>query len=469
MTRWDLIVIGAGPAGMAAATLAAGHGMSVLVLDEQPAAGGQIYRNLSGSTAAQQEILGPDYTSGRPILAALDAAPLTLISGAVVWDVADDCTVTYSAGGVAQRAHAGHLLLATGAIERPVPLPGWTLPGVMTAGAAQILMKSSGLVCKDAVLAGSGPLLYLVAVQMLRASTPPKAVVETQTPTHYRAALRHASGALRGWRALAKGAKMMRDLRHAGVTRYTGASDLVITGDTAASGLRFTAGGQTHHLQCQTVLLHQGVVPNTQITRALRLDHSWHDGQRCFHPDVSDWGETSHSQIFVAGDGAAIGGAKAAENSGTLAAAEILRAADRITTGTRNNLARPAQKSLAGERALRPFLDALYAPPTAILYPADAVTVCRCEEVSAGDIRNYASLGCTGPSQTKAFGRVGMGPCQGRTCGLIVTELLAQATRQSQQSTGYFRIRAPLKPVTLGEVAALDKRSTTHQSKGQDI
>ncbi len=467
MTRPDLIVIGAGPAGMAGATMAAQQGMSVLVLDEQPAPGGQIFRNLGASTAQQRQMMGPDYTAGQMLLDGLAAAPLTLISGAVVWDVDLERTVTYSKDGKAYRVKANYLLLSTGAMERPVPLPGWTLPGVMTAGAAQILMKTSGLLAKDAVLAGSGPLLYLVAVQMLRAGTPPKALVETQTPANYRAALRHAGGALRGWKALAKGARMLRELRRAGVPRYTAARDLAITGDTAASGLRFTAKGQVHHLECATVLLHQGVVPNTQITRALRLDHQWHAGQRCFHPVLSPWGQSSHSQIYVAGDGAAIAGAKAAEHAGQCAAADILRCAGRITAAQRDNLAASAKRNLAGEQALRPFLDALYAPPAAILRPPDAVTVCRCEEVRAGDIRAYARLGCKGPSQTKAFGRAGMGPCQGRTCGLTVTEVLAQATGQSPQDTGYFKIRAPLKPVTLGEVAALHSPAP-QQPEGQD-
>lgn len=468
MTRWDLIVIGAGPAGMAAGTLAAKQGLSVLLLDEQPAQGGQIYRNLAASTPVQRSVLGSDYTAGMPLIDGMSAAPLTLISGAVVWDVDQDCIVTYSLAGKAHRAKADRLILSTGAIERPVPLPGWTLPGVMSAGAAQILMKTSGLLCKGAVLAGSGPLLYLVAAQMVRAGTPPKALVETQTPAQYRAALRHLGGALRGWRALAKGAQMLRELRRAGVPRFTGASDLAITGNTAATGLRFTAHGKAHELACETVLLHQGVVPNTQITRALRLDHVWHQGQRCFHPVVSTWGQTSHPQIFVAGDGAAINGAKAAAHAGECAALGVLQDAGRITPTQRDRLAASAKGNLAREQALRPFLDTLYAPPAAILRPPDAVMVCRCEEVTAGDIRAYARLGCKGPSQTKAFGRPGMGPCQGRSCGLTVTEILAQTTGQTQQDTGYFRVRAPLKPVTLGEVADLHSAPSSPQTEGKD-
>ena len=119
-------------------------------------------------------------------------------------------------------------------------------------------------------------------------------------------------------------------------------------------------------------------------------------------------------------------------------------------------MASPLRRALARELAARPFLDAAYPPYGAALRPADNTVICRCEEITAGDIRSYANLGCLGPNQTKAFGRAGMGHCQGRYCGLTVTALLADANRQSPDETGYYRIRAPLKPVTLGELAAMD-------------
>jgi hypothetical protein len=116
----------------------------------------------------------------------------------------------------------------------------------------------------------------------------------------------------------------------------------------------------------------------------------------------------------------------------------------------------PLKKKRAKELAVRPFLDRAYPPFEQCLKPANETIICRCEEGTAGDIRRFASLGCKGPNQAKAFGRAGMGPCQGRFCGLTVTEILAQETGQTQLETGALRIRAPLKPVTLGELAAYD-------------
>lgn len=451
----DLIVIGAGPAGMAAAKEASGRGVKVILLDEQPAAGGQIFRNVLGITPRQAEILGPDFTDGRHMAEWLANAQVDHRTGATVWQVGTDGSVTYSQDGIAKQVLGKHILLATGAIERPVPLPGWTLPGVMTAGAAQILMKTSGIVADGAVLVGSGPLLYLVAAQMLAAGSPPKALVETQTFSDMRAAMTHLAGALKGWRQLVKGVGLMARLKRAGVRRYTGALDITIEGETAAKAVCFTLGGQSHRIKTETVLLHQGVVPNTQISRSLGVDHRYDAAQRCFHPVTDTYGQSSAPLISMAGDGAGIGGAKAAGLSGRIAALNALSVFGHMTFADRDLACSSLLRKRAGEIAIRPFLDRAYTPPDTILRPADSTIVCRCEEVTAGDIRRFVTLGCSGPNQTKAFSRAGMGPCQGRFCGQTVTEIIADETGQTLDKTGLYRIRAPIKPVTLGELAAL--------------
>ena len=459
MTRVDLIVIGAGPAGMAAATEAAGLGLSVTVLDEQTAAGGQIYRAVTGAGAQRGAVLGQDYLDGAGLVRAMQASGLRHVAGAVVWNIEPDdqgITVTWSQDGQAAQMRAARLVLATGALERPVPIPGWTLPGVMTAGAGQILLKASGIVAERAVLAGSGPLLYLLAAQMVRAGTPPLALVETQGLRDTIRALPHLAYGLRVWRTLIKGLGLLAELRRAGVRRISGARDLAVEGQDRATALRFAAGGRTQRIACDTVLLHQGVVPNTQASRALRLDHDWLAAQQCFAPRLDAWGETSHPGIFVAGDGAGIAGALAAAEAGRLVACQVAHQLGRIDAAGRDARARGPAGRLGAERALRPFLDAAYPPAPQVLAPADDTIICRCEEVTAGQVRGWAKLGCTGPNQTKAFGRVGMGPCQGRYCGLSVTALLAAAQGMDPAEVGAYRIRAPLKPVTLGEVAALD-------------
>jgi NADPH-dependent 2,4-dienoyl-CoA reductase/sulfur reductase-like enzyme len=229
-----------------------------------------------------------------------------------------------------------------------------------------------------------------------------------------------------------------------------------VLGEDRAEAVRFTCRGRTHEIACDTVMLHHGVVPNTQAARSLGVAHAWDAGQHCFVPTADDWGRTDVDGVFIAGDGAGIGGAMVAEVAGRVAALKITADAGRLSTADCDARAAQFRAALARERAARPFLDAAYPPFAGALAPDDATIICRCEEVTAGAIRHYAVLGCLGPNQAKAFGRAGMGPCQGRYCGLTVTGLLAAANRRTPDETGYFRIRPPLKPVTLGELASMD-------------
>ncbi|SMX48133.1 FAD/NAD(P)-dependent oxidoreductase [Maliponia aquimaris] len=457
MSRSDLIVVGAGPAGMAAAATAADHGLSVTLLDEQPRPGGQIYRDVDRAAPLRGGILGKDYSEGTRLTAALRHECIAHLRGAVVWAIEDGFRVSYTRDGRAAQVAGDRVLLATGALERPMPLPGWTLPGVMTAGAAQILLKQSGVLAQRAVLVGSGPLLYLIAAQMVRAGTPPLALVETQTRGDLMAAMSHLGGALKGWPYLAKGVKLLSEILRARVPRHTGATGIAIEGDGRAEAVVFRAGGRDHRIACDTVLLHHGVVPNTQAARSLGVAHRWDKGQACFAPVLDAWGGTDKDGVLIAGDGGGIGGAKAAEFAGRIAALKVAGDLGKLTEPARDAQAAPLLKQRAQELAIRPFLDAAYPPYAEALAPADATVVCRCEEVTAGDIRGYAKLGCLGPNQAKAFGRAGMGPCQGRYCGLTVTVLLAKAHGQTPDETGYYRIRPPLKPVTLGELAAMEE------------
>lgn len=456
MTRYDLVVIGAGPAGLAAASKAADLGLSVALLDEQPRPGGQIYRDVDRASGKRGAILGTDYTSGKELTRAVRHDGIRYISGAVVWAIELGFQISYTRDGRAAQMAGERIILATGALERPMPLPGWTLPGVMTAGAAQILLKQSGVVARRAVLVGTGPLLYLIAAQMVRAGRPPLALVETQSRGDFRKAMAHVGGALRGWHYLLKGLGLLREIRAANVPRYVGATEIVVEGETEAEAVAFSSSGRRHRIPCETVLLHHGVVPNTQAARSIGVSHHWNDAQLCFVPQVDRWGETDVKGVLIAGDGAGIGGAKAAEIAGKLAALKVAEDLGHLSKAQRDAQAGSLLASRARELAVRPFLDAAYPPCPEALTPKDSTIICRCEEVTAGAVRDYARLGCRGPNQAKAFGRPGMGPCQGRYCGLTVTGLLADAHGMTSEEVGYFRVRPPIKPVTLGELAAMD-------------
>lgn len=455
MSEFDLVIIGAGPAGMSAAATAARGGLRVLLLDEQPRAGGQIYRNV-GENRAERRWLGADYAKGARHVDALDHPNITARFGATVWRLDAGPRVVWSKTGASHVTPAPHVLLAGGAQERPVPFPGWTLPGVMTAGAAQILMKTSGMLPRNAILAGSGPLLYLVAAQMIDAGCPPKALVETQTPRMMATALPHLPRALFGLPTLLKGLGLLRRIRASGVRRFTGASGFGASATTdGAIAFSFTSRARRETLLTDLLLTHQGVIPATHMSRAAGIAHEWNAAQHAFQPMTDAWAATDVAGLHVTGDGAGIGGADAAEASGEMAALNILHQSGRISADTRTQRASRARGALFRARAIRPFLDAAYAPRPEFLSPPDETIVCRCEEKTAGDIRQGISEGISGPRQMKTALRTGMGPCQGRMCDATVRGILCAQRSRNAAHVPAPRARTPIKPVTLGELAAL--------------
>lgn len=455
MPEFDLIIIGAGPAGLSAAATAAIGGANVLLLDEQPQAGGQIYRNV-GNNRAQRSWLGKDYASGARLVDALEHPNITPEFGATVWRLEKGPRVVWSRDGKSHISQAPHVLLAGGAQERPVPFPGWTLPGVMTAGAAQILMKSSGMLPKEAILAGSGPLLYLVAAQMIDAGCAPKALVETQTPRMLLNALPHLPRAMLSAATLLKGLGLIGKIRAAGVRRYKGAAKFEAKAtDNGAISFSFTHKGRRETLVTSLLLTHQGVIPSTHMSRSAGITHTWNAAQFAFQPVTDAWGNTDVPGLHVAGDGAGIGGAEAAAASGELAALNILHLIGHISADARKQRSAAAQRAVFRSRAIRPFLDAAYAPPKEIFAPADATIVCRCEEITAADVRAGITEGAVGHRQVKTALRTGMGPCQGRMCDATVRGLLQSCATDGTARIAPPRARSPIKPIKLGELAAL--------------
>jgi len=220
--------------------------------------------------------------------------------------------------------------------------------------------------------------------------------------------------------------------------------------------IRFRTGQKWNETDADVVMLHQGVVPDINLASSAGCACAWNERQRSFQPRLDGDGQTTVRGISVAGDGASVGGAALAEVWGRLAALGALADIGVLDQARKAELQRPLRLMVPRLLRGRPFLEILYRPLEAFRIPSDDGTiVCRCEEVRAAQIRSAIALGAPGPNQLKSFLRCGMGPCQGRLCSLTVTEMMAAERKVEPQSIGSFRLRPPVKPISLGELASL--------------
>lgn len=459
-TSFDLAVIGAGPAGMAAANAAAGHGAHVLVIDDQPAPGGQIWRSVEAvATRGDIRLFGADYAKGRAAVrrfrdADVPYLPETRVVGVEALDNGEGCDLLCVANGRAFRHRAHRLLVATGAYERPTPFPGWTLPGVMTVGAAQTALKASNLAPKHPfVLAGQGPLLLLFAAQLRRAGIRPDTILLLDDPANQRAARRETVRAIPiAPDALAKGAAWAARLQGGAGRVVRHVTALAAEGDDHLARVSWGTGdGQTGAADASGLFVHDGVIPNAQLLRALRVPIAYDRSAAAWKPtaDPATGRIDGTNWLYAAGDCAGIAGWQAASAKGAAAATAAL-------TDASGSTSRLNRIRLARARALRPLLERLYPPARAFAEIADDVVICRCEEATAGDIRQAAKLGAQGPNQLKAFSRAGMGPCQGRMCAMTAAAILAETQGRDVADIGLIRTRMPISPITVGEMAGLN-------------
>lgn len=446
----DVIVIGAGPAGLAAAAALGGSGLRVLLLDEQSEAGGQVYRGIGSSRLRDAKVLDDDYWSGRELTGAASLARVEIAYQAKVWHVAEGNEVSYLHASEPRSARGKFLLIATGARERPIAIPGWTLPGVMTAGAAQILLKTASVTADDAVFAGSGPLLYLIAAQYLAAGARISAILDTTPSGNY---LRAATSTFAGLRnpQLYKGIGMLARLMRSDVPIHRGVTQLQAQGSSVLQHVSWTSGGKRHSLACGALFLHQGVVPNIEIPLAAGCNWTWSDERLGWEIDVDDHCASSVPSVFVVGDCARVMGAKAAVLAGRLAASRIAALSGVAVTGPQDRALLNARRQ---ELRLRRFLDRLYRPSEESVLSSDPKTiVCRCENLSVADLTQTVPDAGANLNFVKSASRCGMGPCQGRLCSHSAA-LLARRADPAHPEPVPLRPRSPLSPLSLQELAS---------------
>ncbi|WP_053214211.1 NAD(P)/FAD-dependent oxidoreductase [Pseudomonas sp. Q12-87] len=443
-----VVIIGAGPAGIRAAQTLVAHGIYPVLLDEASRGGGQIYRqqpaNFKRSPAKlyglEAHKASAIHRTLEKLREQLDYRPDTL-----VWNAESGLLDTLRAGR-AERIEYASVIVATGATDRILPVPGWTLPGVYSLGAAQIALKFQGCAIGERVVfAGSGPLLYLVAYQYAKAGANVVAVLDSAPLS---AQVRALPGLLAQPATLAKGLYYRVWLTAHGISVHQGASLSRLDGERRVQSLKWRNAKGEHALDCDAVAFAHGLRSETQLADLLGCEFSWNALNRAWLPQRDRAGRSSVPGVYLAGDGAGIMGADAAEMAGERAALALLEDMGYLTDSQRCG---QLEQSLERIGDFRQGLERAFAfPDNWAANVADHVLICRCEEVSAGDIRQVVGEGHWEINRVKAHCRVGMGRCQGRMCGAAAAEIIAQESGRPIANIGRLRAQAPIKPVPFG-------------------
>lgn len=463
MAQQPVIIVGAGPAGVCAAETLVAYGIRPVVIDEADRCGGQIYRRqpahftrdyatLYGSEAARAQNL---HLSFEALLGAIDYHPNSL-----VWGLLEN-KLHVMRDQTTQAMPFASLILATGATDRIMPLPGWTLPGVYSLGASQIALKAQGCAIGERVVfMGTGPLLYLVAYQYLKAGNPPLAVLDTSSLRDNLSGL--PLMALRP-EQLFKGFGYIRALKAAGVKLYRGIKPLGLEGvaETGVSAVHFSHQGQTVTVECNAVGLGYHLRSESQLADLAGCRFSFDAVSRQWYPDIDEMGRSSASGVYLAGDGVRLLGADAAEVSGRLAAFAVLR--DRGVIVAQNEISALLKQMRKHCRFARGVQKAFPWPAAQAKTLPDQTVICRCEVIDAGELRRAAGpFGSPEVNRAKAFARVGMGRCQGRFCGQAAQEIVAAARGCDVADVGRLRGQAPVKPLPV----ALHAMEDEHEQAG---
>jgi thioredoxin reductase len=453
----DVLVVGGGPAGLAAAASAAEAGAGVLLLDERAKLGGQYFKQ--PSAAFGTDALDAQYRRGRELIERVLAAGVTVESGTQVW-AASGSDLLFAVGETrALLLRPRRLVIASGAYERAVPLPGWTLPGFMTTGAAQTLLRAyQVLPGRRVLLSGNGPLNVQVGAELVRAGATVTALCETAPrPLPGRAAALARMGAASP-QLLLRGARYVRALRAARVPLLHEHAVVSAEGDgrveraTVArldeSGVPIAGSERT--FEVDAVCTGFGFLPSNELARTLGVSHRFDRSLRQLVAVRSPSGRTSVDGVWVVGDGGGTGGAPAAEAGGTLAGIDVARSLGHEPTASRD-----AERELRRSERFQHALAALYAAPPLLDQLARPETlVCRCEEVPLAAVEQELQAGTATTGAVKRVTRAGMGRCQGRYCGPVLVELAARWGARDPDEWSGFAPAPPFKPLPAGLIAA---------------
>jgi D-hydroxyproline dehydrogenase subunit alpha len=457
--RVDVAIVGGGLTGLAAAEVLDRHGVKVLVLDDNLRLGGQYLR---GGKQAGRSWFDPVRVRGLSLIEQLPRSTVEVMNRAEVIGVEGGFEVLVAGeNGEPSTVKCDHLLLATGARERFIPIKGWTLPGVMATGAVQILIKQSGMLpARETLVAGAGLFLSAVARDIQKSGGRVPAVLDEMR----RFKRVPAPGLLvRQFAKFAQGGAMLARLRLAGAAVCSGVRILEARGDDGALEVaaarvdnagRVIPGSETvYRAGCLAVGF--GFTANIELAQLAGCAVAFNSGLGGWVVKVNEDLETSIDGIHAAGEITAIGGAAKSLTEGRLAGFSILRRMGLLKRNEMKAEISALKKTRRRQMAFARYFNAQHEFTPEYMagwirsLPGD-VPVCRCEEVNLGDIRRAVAEGFDTPAAVKKATRCGMGICQGSTCKTILVDLLAALTGKPLSHIPLPSVRIPVKPVYLG-------------------
>lgn len=464
-TASDLVVIGAGPAGLAAATEAAARGVQVTLIDDNPLPGGQYFRR--GVTEAlcdlARDVLGED-EKGAALLRIVEHPRVDYRREAVVFGFFDDGILAYVQDGRLRELRPRCTVVAAGATERPVPFPGWTLPGVMGAGSVLNLIKGQRVLPGRRVLvSGNGPLGLLVAATLVRLGATVVELIEAARGPRVFGSL---PGLLAAPRTLARGLGYRALLMKAGVPSRWGHIVVEVRGDPRveeAVVAPIDEHGAVDHarsrvISVDTIVTGFGLVPSTEITRSLGCAHVHEPEAGGWVPVRSADGETTRANVFSVGDCASVAGADSALVEGRLAGLVAAMRLGRVSETEANRSASRLRRRLRRLRKFRSAMGSLFATPHGFQsLLTDDTVVCRCEDVTARQLHDRLQAGVVDIESLKAVTRMSMGRCQGRNCLVTLGAIIARHTGSDVADIGLPQSRPPMRPVLIGSLVEHDE------------
>jgi len=459
----EVLVIGGGPAGLAAAAVAGEAGLDVVLIDERSKLGGQFYKQPADGFRIDERAIDKQFRNGRALIERVAASGVRCILGMTAWAAfgADEVWASSSTSSLGIRPK--RVVLATGAYERGVPLPGWTLPGFVTTGAAQTLLRSYQIAPGSRVLlGGNGPLNLQVAAELVSAGVTVVALVEAAARLGPRTLASLASMAIAAPDLVRDGLAYRNTLRRAGVPTLHRHAIVRVEGRDAVKQARIAeiddhgnpVPGTEKSFDADVVCAGYGFLPSNEIARAMECRHRFDESLGHLVAERDQHGRSSVAHVWIVGDSGGLGGARAAEAAGIIAGADVARDLGRTVRHDRE--VRRAMAAVVRAKRFQSALWTLFRAPRIVDQLAEPDTIlCRCEEVSVATVHAAVVDGKTATAgAVKRLTRAGMGRCQGRYCGALVVELVARHSGTGIDEFCYFAPRMPFKPVPVATVSA---------------